>query len=188
MSNEWKIDSWIKTDIGSGVNQFNDPIDMVISHSLNQNTYVVESPPVFFVLFFSGTATTTEASWVINKKGEWTKTINYEYSTQNYANVTTEITKGVWNFLDSGNDYKKKERVIFNITSEYKKEIFNNNNGTSVTNESTEEYNNGDKSMIFEIIQLKSKEVILKRTGLKDEISPVDHVITNTEEEYILKN
>jgi len=187
MANEWKIESWKKTAISSGLNQFNQPIDSEISYDLNQSTYVVNSPALFYIPFFTGTAKTTEASWVIDKKGEWTRTLNYEYSTQNYANTTTEVAKGNWNFLSKGNDYKNKERVIFNITSEYKKEIFNNNNGTNVVNESTEEYNNGDKALIYEIVQLKSKEVILKRSSLRDETSPIDHVVTNTEEEYILK-
>ena len=187
LSNEWKIDSWKENQINSGFNTSNQSIDLKISRNLDQNTFVVESDITFLAPFFIGTASVIEAKWKINKKGEWEKTLIYEYSTQNYTNVTTERTKGFWNFIGKGNEFKNKERVVFHITSKSKKEIFNNTDGTTLTNESIEEFNNGDNSVVYEIVQLKSKEVIIKRNSLYDNLTQASHSIIEINEEYILK-
>jgi len=188
MTEEWKIDSWTKNIKHTGTQQNGSPINDELTFDLTQDSYEASIPWGYFSEYpFGGKAIVEKAIWNIDKKGNWERILEYTSSSSFSTKQIIETKKGVWNFLSKSSDYKNKERVVFNVLSSYQKVETTTPNGVVNIEEKFQEHNNGEVSEIFEIDQLKSKEIVLKRTNNKEFVTPIEHRIKKESEIYILK-
>jgi len=158
----------------------------------------------------SGTTTTTtetrtinDHSWTISKDGTFSRTYNYTYTEEEdgwFGNTTitttytiTSTQTGTWSFVGKAKDeYKNKERVVFNVlsatstTNESWEERLDSDNslvddGTS-SNTSTDEVSHGEWIWAFDIDQLKGKEMVWKMEsdGSESNSSTVGSTTTTT--------
>ncbi|MEX1002828.1 MAG: hypothetical protein WDZ35_11990 [Crocinitomicaceae bacterium] len=134
---------------------------------------------------FTSTVTLNEATYAFEKDGTWssvmdlTEVESYTYTdwmgdqhTETTTTNSVTTTTGHWSFAGKVKDeFKKKERIIINtLTSESSdEETVNDNNdtdGTSTSSSSSSSssvnYSSGEVVQIYEIDQLKSKEMIWK--------------------------
>lgn len=120
-------------------------------------------------------ANVTEWSFIFEKDGTYSSMQNititeYSYTpsggpkittTQTTCNVYTYEELGNWSFIgkDKDGEYKSKERIVLNTTTENETEPSGNCQGTD---KRTSTYANGENATIWDIDQLKSKEIIVK--------------------------
>jgi len=97
--------------------------------------------------------------------------------------VSTSTTTGTWNFTGKVGDNKNKSQLLL-ITSSSSTNIVTTTTGQATTNTSTSETYVGNQapSELFDIYQLKSKEMILKYSATKT----VGTTITTNEGEWTL--
>lgn len=132
---------------------------------------------------WTSTTTIDDASWTINKDGTYSMTMNTTtVTTQDlgggWSQTDTETEKssesGSWSFVGKAKDeYKNKERVVFNTTeSSYSTQtttVISDGSTSTETIGDTDKYDDiysiGDNAVIYDINQLKNKEIILKQIG-----------------------
>jgi len=127
-----------------------------------------------------GNTTTTKNSvsdwsFTFEKDGTWSSNMAWTTTEVTYAgssgsvttaittcNAYTEMSSGNWSFVgkDKAGDYKGKERVVLNTTSSTSTSPAWNCTGSEKDSQ-TSTYANGENSEIWDIDQLKSKEIIV---------------------------
>lgn len=131
----------------------------------------------------STTTTTTNSvsdwSYTFEKDGTWSSSMAWTTTQVAYSSsagsssvaVTTcnsysDMASGNWSFVgkDKDGDYKNKQRVVLNTTSSTSTQPAWNCTG-SEKDTYTDTYANGENSEIWNIDQLKSKEVIVEMEG-----------------------
>lgn len=133
----------------------------------------------------TSTRTVNDHSWVINKDGSFTRTYEYTYQEEDEdfwsGNITTttyvviETTTGTWSFVGKVKDeYKNKERVVFNVLETNDNTSYTwvekDDTGAQVDEGSgsdvyTNEYYNGDYSMVMDLDRLAGDEMVWKLEG-----------------------
>lgn len=115
----------------------------------------------------STTGTVNTADMTINKDGTYEMIIDFSFTQDifgtTYTNTTNSNESGNWSFLgkDKDGEWKKKERVVFNVTNSVTTDT-QTGGGSTTTNTTTNTYGNGENSSVMAIDQLKSKEIVFK--------------------------
>ena len=113
----------------------------------------------------SSTGKVNANSWAIKKDGTWTWTRELEYSEGGGQKMITEQS-GTWSFIGKtkGDEFKKNERILFNILS-IKNTTVQTSNGSASTSTSTDTYLTGETSMIFTVKESKKDELQMEAEG-----------------------
>jgi len=107
------------------------------------------------------TTLTFDHKIIIDKDGTWSST--YNESTTGYSQAVTE--SGTWNFTGGVGDSKNKSQVVMMTLAKTTNTTFNQNLSTS-----TEVYTGSDApTVIWDIYQLKNKEMIVKWDGTSND-------------------
>lgn len=106
------------------------------------------------------------------------QTIGSYTSTTTTTTTSTSMQSGSWNFLGKVDEYKNKERLVLNVLSSHvtnvedEVNVLTDGSGGSVTTttkgdltDNTYGYSDGEVSNVYEIDQLKGKEMIFKQVG-----------------------
>lgn len=144
MINDWKITGFTQ--------QVNDDGD---SYSINMSnttyTYTTNNT--------TKSGTVSQADFIIKKDGTWTRTIVVNTPESSGSTITTNVDSGTWSFIGKtkGDDFKKNERVIFNILKSSETDVFGGN---------TQAYNDtylvGQNQEIYTITESKAKSLKLE--------------------------
>lgn len=183
LAGEYTIDSWMQT--ATVTNTDGDKVVSTITINGTSGTATTVTTP-------DGEPSTTAtvniainmATFKIEKDGTWESTINTTSSwsedgdgiiadSYDFVKVETSNETGNWSFLGGQPDeFKNKERVVFNVLNSNKTEqtstTINFSIGGSTTTEDPLETTvmtnaEGEVSTIYEIDMLKSKEIVLKQ-------------------------
>lgn len=161
------------------------------SHAIgNENLITTINDNVQSAYFiFTGTLTLDEYSLAMNRDGTWIKTVEYDHVTHadnGYATEETfrhkrEVESGTWSFVSKTEDFKNKERVLMTTLKielvygdfvnnvDYVDPSVDDTTFTSPVYSKTTNYLPGELNKIYEITQLKSKEMVWKiANGVSD--------------------
>lgn len=164
VTNEWKVVSYVKTE------SYSDP-DLDYSNSMTKNltetSFTQQS-----VSTDDGVSVNSNSSGSVNahemtikKDGTWSwkRDMTYDYGNGNGNNIVDEQT-GTWTFVGKtkGDDFKKNERLLFNILSETRTSSQINNQVVVSQFSSNETYLTGENVLIYTIKESKQKEMELE--------------------------
>lgn len=124
--------------------------------------------------------------WTINKDYTWDKTISFTSTLNNVTTTRTIKTSGTWYFLGKIDEYKNKERVVFNTLESKQSNTESYSNGTVNNSEIVASFSDNEESITFEINQLKNKETILKREQSYKNVNQAIDELTTSNEYYLL--
>lgn len=174
LSGEWTLSSWEMTETYTGPN----------NNSTTKTT--ISGSTITIVDTDNGDTETTngtvnELSWVIDKDGTFTRTMDVTFTdsydnflgeTVNTTSTSRTVETGSWTFLSGvEDDYKKNERVVFNVLSEDNTYSYSETTGgttTSSTDSDKSTYLSGENSEIFFVSESSSKELILTQDGSRE--------------------
>lgn len=161
LANEWNISSWATNY--KTVNNIPNAIypNSSMSQELENNLFKRITTGEFGDNTEEGVV--NSAIWTIEKNNTWSKTISYTSTLNNTTTTKTIKSNGTWYFLNKIDEYKNKERVVFNTTASTESINESYSNGTSNYSEVVSYFSDNEESSIFEINQLKNKETILIR-------------------------
>lgn len=165
VTNEWKV-----TSMESIENNINSSGDKHIStFSVNGNTVTDKnddypSNGVSSSTVRTGTMNTNELT--IKKDGTWTWTMSATYPGDNGNSSYTEMVdqSGTWSFLtkSKGDDFKKNERLVFNILAAKIRDI-EVENGVTVQDDKEElVYSTGKYTTIYTVKESKNNRLELE--------------------------
>jgi hypothetical protein len=176
MANEWSVSAYTsesKTTSNNGdVNNTTKTLDGTTLKTVTSST-----PN-------GGTTTSTERSltvdeftYTIEKDGTWKRTKNTTYTgldstynnltlqhdVYNVVEVKTNSVTGVWNFIgkSSTEEFKKNERVIFNVLTEDLKNSRTEGTDPTVSSSDSYTYVAGQEVEFYTVVESKSKELQL---------------------------
>ena len=164
VTNEWKVVSYLEND--SFTNQGGQSGSTITN--MTETTYTKQ-----FSTSFNGVAIVDENSGIVNlhelllkKDGTWA--LNRDF-TEHYENgasskVVFEQT-GTWTFVGKtkGDDFKKNERLLFNVLTEKKNSVYTNDEQVVVSQfTSNDTYLTGELVLIYTIKESKNKELELE--------------------------
>lgn len=99
--------------------------------------------------------------YIINKDGTWSSTKNYTIIISSVKNITyiSELS-GTWNFVkkNSSDDFKKNEKVLFNVLSDKHTAIQIEGPETYQT-ESKHTFLPGENVLIYKVLESKTKKL-----------------------------
>lgn len=164
VSNEWKVVSFVKTE------SYSDP-DQEYSHNstlnLTETSFTQQNSSVDGGMSVSNTSSGSVNSheMIIKKDGTWSwkRDMTYDYGNGDGNKIVDEQT-GTWTFVGKtkGDDFKKNERLLFNILSETRtsSQIVDQ----AVVNQfsSNETYLAGENVLIYTIKESSRKEMQLE--------------------------
>ena len=160
MDGEWTISSMEESDVDLDTSP-SDTYTTTIDGSIITETDV------------SGGTTTTdtgvvnEAKWKIKKDGKWEQTIVTTFTFGSNTYRETKSRSGNWNFLNSvSKDYKKNERVLFNVLEE-KKILSTTSGGTTTSNTDSHSYYDGEESFIYVVTESTKNTLVLNLDGAR---------------------
>lgn len=164
VTNEWKVVSFVQNDSFS--NQGGQSGSTLIN--MTETTYTQR-----VISSFGGiTMVDDETSGIVNaheltlkKDGTWTlnKDLTEEYDNGASSHVVFEQT-GTWTFVGKtkGDDFKKNERLLFNVLTEKKTSVYTNNQVVVSQFTSNDTYLTGELVLIYTIKESKKKEMELE--------------------------
>lgn len=170
MDNEWKATAYESTE--QWENSAGDKYDYTISMSGNVVTEVATSSSAStneITQVNTGTVNTHELE--IKKDGTWTWTMDYTFGDSGNSSTKTRIQSGIWNFVGNtkGDDFKKNERVLFQVLNTDSKNVDIQNQVVVNSAEEHITYTAGENTMIYTItkstkdkleMELESRHVI----------------------------
>ena len=171
MANEWNV-----TSLTSEETSINASGDKTVSTTTMTDGKITDTD---ISTNTSGTVTTVrngtvkEYSYTIEKDGTWKSTTDMTYTSSSSTGSSTATivtnTSGSWSFLSKNKtgDFKKNERVVFNILKEDVKTNGSNtfsNVTTTYSNTDNNTYAEGENADIFLVVESKKKELKLSQT------------------------
>ena len=167
MSNEWKVTSMESKETYENANG-----DKHIStFSMTESTITetsdhqyVSGPPSYTEI---ETSSVNANEFIINKDGTWSWVMDATKVTSNGTRQQRLEQAGTWSFLDrtKGDDFKKNERVLFNVLTLKARDIVIENGITvdDYTDDLT--YTTGKSTMIYTVIESKKDKLVLEMDG-----------------------
>ncbi|MNU99984.1 hypothetical protein D3C71_901370 [compost metagenome] len=156
MTDEWKVTSF--RSVESVVNIFNDKY--TTTFWTRDNTVLDES-----VTEQSGEAPSTQSQtgsvnkheFTIKKDGTWTWTSDVTFVNGNTTKNSSKLQSGTWSFVGKtkGDDFKKNERVLFNVLSTTTTDVETANQVVVNDHTHTLTYSTGENSMVYTIKESK---------------------------------
>ncbi len=165
MVNEWKVTS--QTETSTSVQSNGDKQEETRTYSENAVTRTtVYTPSIGPVMTTSQTGIVNSNDLKIDKDGTWTWTQTILYGSGNSTTLSTDEQSGTWSFIGKtkGDEFKKNERILFNILS-IKNTTVQTSNGSASTSTSTDTYLTGETSMIFTVKESKKDELQMEAEG-----------------------
>jgi hypothetical protein len=162
VTNEWKITSYVKIDhITNGGGSDESTFNMTETSYTNDNSSTTNGSTVSYHSEGAVNAHTIS----IKKDGTWTWTQDCTYNGNNNSSSRTIIEQtGTWSFVGKtkGDDFKKNERLLFNILTE--KNISTQTSNQVVVSENTSNYTylTGENIQIYTIKESKNKKMELE--------------------------
>ena len=160
MTNEWKVTSYQeKLEL---VNASGDVNTTTISSNGSSFSYEnVNDPAAGPSTTQYSTGTVNAFEFTINKDGTWSSIKDFIYTSPNTSDQTKQVKSGTWSFVGKtkGDDFKKNERILFNILSETETfiqtvdQVEVNNQVTSAT------YLTGEKVRVYTITESKKDQL-----------------------------
>lgn len=168
MANEWKVVSYQATD--KNVQTNGDQSASTVTMTETSITITDENTPnggSTTVDTKTGTVSTHDLT--IKKDGTWTWNVNYTTVENNGVTVTTNYVinrSGSWSFVGKNkkDDFKKNERVVFNVLSESNTTI-ETSGSLTYTSTSSDTYMTGEYPMLFTVKESKGKSLELESEG-----------------------
>lgn len=165
MSNEWKVTSMKSTETYINANG-----DKQIATFSVEGTVVTDSddhyPASGPATSSSKTGTMSTNDFTIKKDGTWSWIMDATYTSNNGTSSENEKVEmaGSWSFLSKskGDDFKKNERVLFNVLT-VKARTIKTENG-AVADDSSDElvYSTGKNTMIYTVKDSKKDRLELE--------------------------
>lgn len=154
MTNEWKVTSM--KSVETSINSNGDKQIYTLSAEGNSITDSEEHYPASGPSSSSsknGTMNTNE--FIIKKDGTWSWVIDATYISNNGASTHNEILEqtGTWSFLNKskGDDFKKNERVLFNVLTAKLRDIVTENGVIEDDYTDNLVYSTGKNTMIYTV-------------------------------------
>jgi hypothetical protein len=109
--------------------------------------------------FQTGTANVFELT--IKKDGTWSLIKDFTYKTSNTSDQTKQEKSGTWSFVEKtkGDDFKKNERILFNVLSENETVIQISNQVVVNNQTSSNTYLTGENVLIYTITESKKDQL-----------------------------
>ncbi|MGV3612532.1 MAG: hypothetical protein ACO1N0_16355 [Fluviicola sp.] len=183
ITNDWKIVSLEDEAENNSPNTFDShsysKTTMTESTVSNYSTYTYMAPETVETLIEQSNGSVKANNLTIKKDGtwQWDQELFYEKKPQNSnaQNITVKKNlSGTWSFVGTtkGNDFKKNERILFNILQSKDAEIFewNSGGGNEVLEEHT--YLTSEKTMTFTVKESSKKELRLEMESASNNTYP----------------
>lgn len=168
MANDWKVTSYQETekDVYSNGDMSNSSTSMT-ENSVTQTTE--DTPNGGSTTTDTQTGTVSTNALTIKKDGTWTWTMNYTITENQGVTVINNynsLRSGTWSFVGKtkGDDFKKNERVMFNVLSESGTNVQTVGNITT-TNTYSDTYMTGEYPMLFTVKESTGKSLELEAKG-----------------------
>lgn len=161
MANEWKITSYEKNDT-----QTSNGNQTVIKTSMTETGVTRTTTNGGTTTTSTGTVNTNEMT--IDKDGTWTSTQDisgsYVLLGTTYTTNTKTTESGTWSFVakTKGDEFKKNERVIFNVLTETT--TTTQSGGSTGTSTDSYTYASGELVRVYTVKESKGKELELEMT------------------------
>lgn len=164
VTNEWKVVSYVKTESYSDPDQAysnNSTMNLTETSFTQQNQSVDGGMSVSSD--YSGSVNSHEMT--VKKDGTWSwkRDMTYDYGNGAGNKIVDEQT-GTWTFVGKtkGDEFKKNERLLFNILSETRTSSQLNNQVVVSQFSSNDTYLTGENVLIYTIKESKRKEMELE--------------------------
>lgn len=162
-SNEWKVTSMQSVDTYE-----NPDGNKHVSTFAMTETTITETDEYYYPTAPSNTESQSGVvnanEFIIKKDGTWSWIIDGTYPTSDGTSQQRLEQSGTWSFLDrtKGDDFKKNERVLFNVLSAKVHEIVIENG--VVVDDYTDDltYTTGKSTMIYTVIDSKKDKLELE--------------------------
>lgn len=156
VSNEWKVTSLedVQTSVNSNNDHSTSTISMTETTVTNTDVYTPAAGPSSTD---SETGTINKNEFIIKKDGTWSWLIDVTFL--NGSSTTNQVVNrtGTWSFIGKtkGDDFKKNERVLFNILSSVVTETSTVNQVVVDSDTDYVTYGTGNNTMIYTITESK---------------------------------
>jgi hypothetical protein len=162
VTNEWKVTSYQeKIELVNSSGDINRSTTSSNGSSVS-NEYVSDpATGPSTTLFATGTANAFE--FIIKKDGTWSSIKDFTYTTSNSSDQTKQERSGTWSFVGKtkGDDFKKNERILFNILNETET-VTQISNQVLVNNQTTSDtYLTGENILIYTITLSKKDQLAM---------------------------
>lgn len=168
ITNDWKIVSLEEERKGSSVVSTEEDYwktDMTETTVYRYSKYTLTGVDGLYTYAYETTGEVKENKMSIKKDGtwQWTQELSYDWNSSENDTYKKDLS-GTWSFVSKtkGDDFKKNERIIFNILLNKTSTIQTQNQ--QVYNDYTEEntFLTGENTMIFTVKESKKKELQLE--------------------------
>jgi hypothetical protein len=160
MINEWKVTFFENTEKSENVNGDKFTSTFSMTENMITKTFTHESPS-------AGTSTGTQTGtvnaheFIINKEGTWSWFID-ETVVDGSHELNNKITRsGTWSFVSKtkGDDFKKNERILFNVLTMDATDTETANDVIVASNSNRMTYSTGQNTMIYTITESKKDKL-----------------------------
>lgn len=186
LANDWKMSSLEGKEAGKNITGD----QWIFRTVMNENTINLTNE--FYPV--NDSVETSYSSGIVNayhftirKDGTWSR--YREFVFPNSTGSSTEITEesGTWSFVSKtkGDNFKKRERVLFNVleSSETRTQVLNQEVVTDYTEHAS--YISGEKMMIYTIVSSSKKQLELEMEAKMDYASGSQTGMTSSSEKII---
>jgi hypothetical protein len=163
ITNEWKVTSYDDVQTYTNINGTKTTSTISMTETVITNTDVTEPT--------TGPSTTNTQSGTVNKNeftikkdGTWTWVIDAVYTTGNSLDNQILEQSGTWSFVGKtkGDDFKKNERVLFNVLNLKATETETVNQVVVDSSTDNVTYATGNNTMIYTISESKKDKLELE--------------------------
>lgn len=184
ISNEWNIKEWTLNYKSENYKPNAINPSSTLQQELKDNLFLRKTTGIWGDNTEEGTVNTSV--WTIYKDYKWSKTISFTSVLNNVTTTRTIKTNGTWYFLGKIDEFKNKERIVFNTLESGESTTESYSNGSTNNYKVVASYSDNEESVIFEINQLKNKETILIREQSYRNISQAQDNLTTNNEYFLL--
>ncbi|WP_343747564.1 hypothetical protein [Fluviicola sp.] len=163
MANEWQVVS--SEENSTSVNS--DGSKTIASRTTNETSYsssVTNTNPQGESSTANHSGGVNAFDWLIEKDGSWTRTEEYTEMDSGKKLTYRTVYSGSWSFVgkNKGDDFKKNERVLFNVLAKRYNFTQTEQGATTMSYSSNETYLAGERVLIFTVKESKQKELQLE--------------------------
>ncbi|MNJ85818.1 hypothetical protein D3C87_32980 [compost metagenome] len=168
LTKEWKVVSYEKTRVGinqsgSSTNSTTSKISMTETSFIHENTHVDNNGAVVTDYYEDGLVNSHVLTMKKDGTWSWTKDITYVFNSGSTNRISTEES-GTWSFVGKtkGDDFKKNERLLFNVLNKKESSLNIVDNVVVSDDLSNTTFLAGENMQIYTIKESKKKELQLE--------------------------
>lgn len=102
-----------------------------------------------------------EFSFSIDKEGNWTKVFHLLFKEDGETTEIMQKESGKWSFVSKSEEFKKNERVLFNILESDEKFTVTDEDGNEISSDEAKTYAMGENTMIYVVVESSKDELTL---------------------------